>query len=438
MVTQTKEKQIVIKAVEDLGRSVTAADVAAKTGLPLAVTTSELNRIASEVDGHLAVSTTGDIAYRFGFGFQTAYLAKGFAKVMNQIFSTLFSVGYYLLRISFGIMLIISFIIVFLLVIGVLIYLSRGNDRDGDREFSFGFFDYLILRDLFYWGAYSSYPAQIGYDRPTTRARQDGNFLLNCFSFLFGDGNPNLNLSERRWQSIAQVIKANNGTVTAEQLAPYTDADPQNEDGVLPVLVRFDGKPEVTENGSIIYSFPSMQVSAAQREQEKSREGASFEEYRSRIIYSPHPLYVPESRVPVFLKEYPWQFTSASFGALIPVYILAGLNFFGSWWLFSQTASIPFLMYFAPLLTVLVIYGSLFVLLPTTRWFVIRWLNLRIDKRNERRKEYALTLQNPTNELALKLKEAQELKIKEKLITSSDVVYTTDKDALEQEFDASP
>ena len=51
--------------------------------------------------------------------------------------------------------------------------------------------------------------------------------------------------------------------MTAEQLAPYTGADPTNEDGALPALVRFNGTPEVTDDGHILYTFPALQVSAA-------------------------------------------------------------------------------------------------------------------------------------------------------------------------------
>jgi len=43
---------------------------------------------------------------------------------------------------------------------------------------------------------------------------------LTIFSFLFGDGNPNANLEERRWQQIATVIRNNGGAVVAEQMLP--------------------------------------------------------------------------------------------------------------------------------------------------------------------------------------------------------------------------
>ncbi|HIN63844.1 MAG TPA: hypothetical protein EYM95_04340, partial [Candidatus Obscuribacterales bacterium] len=72
---KTKEKEIVLKAVDSLGRRVTAADVAAKTGLPVLVAQAELNKVAAETGGHMEVATTGDVAYKFDPGFQNAYLA---------------------------------------------------------------------------------------------------------------------------------------------------------------------------------------------------------------------------------------------------------------------------------------------------------------------------------------------------------------------------
>lgn len=415
---QTQEKKIVIKAINELGRRVTPADVAAKTGLPILVATSELNKIAAETEGHLEVATTGDIAYRFNAGFQAAYLARGMQKALLQFGQKAFSIGYFLLRVSFGIMLILSAIAVIVLIIAIALASQRG-DRDDDGGFGggfgggfhFSFFDYLILRDLLYWGMYTTTSPSGRYDVRTTdrrqayRGRRKSNFLFDCFSFLFGDGNPNANIEERKWQLVAQAIKRNNGVMTAEQLAPYTGADPRNEDGVLPVLARFDGRPEVTEKGDIIYLFPSLQVSAANAEGEKL------------------PLYLAEAR---------WPFTGPDTGSLVPVYLLAAFNFLGSWWLMSQVFIVPAL---APLLVVLVTYGTLFVLVPLIRWLFLQSINKGIAARNEKRAAYAEALREPSSALLRKLDTARSYAIGEKKIGTGDIVYTTERDALEQKFE---
>jgi hypothetical protein len=431
MATQTQEKKLVLKAIDELGRRVTPADVATKTGLPILKATTELNTIAAETNGNLQVSTTGDIAYSFGLGYQAAYLAKGMQKILQNVGAHLFQAAYFLLRISFGVMLILSFVIVIVLFLVIILSMKMGNDRDdggGGFDFDFNFLDYLLIRDIFWWstppmygnwGSYggqgaSSYDylstdkLQDNYHRPSTRNKKKQNFLLNCFSFLFGDGNPNLNLEERRWQVIAQVIKANNGVVTAEQLAPYTGAKPDNENAVLPTLVRFDGRPEVTETGHIVYVFPSLQVTARSQNTD---------------------------HLPTYLEEFPWPFTNVSSDALIPVYIIAGFNLLGSWWLMAQMTRMMLLVMLAPLVKALVIYGTFFCLLPLLRWMTLQFLNSRIEKRNIERRKNAAFVKNATPELQTKLLEAKKYSISEKRISTSDVVYTTEKEALEQEFD---
>jgi len=400
---KTKEKEIVLKAVDSLGRRVTAADVAAKTGLPVLVAQAELNKVAAETGGHMEVATTGDVAYKFAPGFQNAYLAKGIAAFFQKAGKATFNVAFFLLRISFGIMLILSVLAVLFIFIAIMIYGNRGSsDRDdwgrGGGGFHFGFFDYLILRDLLTWGMYSA--STPGH--PQQRRQRKSNFLFDCFSFLFGDGNPNADIEERKWTLIANSIRDNGGVVTAEQLAPYTGADPKDEDAVLPVLVRFDGKPEVTDEGGLIYSFPQMQVSAITKD--------------SHV------------RAP-FLQEMRWPFVGPQAGSLIMVYVLAGFNFLGTWWLFLQ----PGLRELWPLLLPLVTYGTLFVAIPLCRKLVLDVINNRITERNAKRSTYAEMLRAPSADLAKKLSHASELRIGKTSIKEDDIVYTTEKGNMDQE-----
>ena len=94
--TKTKEKEIVLKAIDSLGRRVTPADVASKTGLPLLPVQATLNQIAAETDGHMEVGEKGDIAYKFDLGFQSKYAAKGFQRALQQTWAKIFAVGFFL------------------------------------------------------------------------------------------------------------------------------------------------------------------------------------------------------------------------------------------------------------------------------------------------------------------------------------------------------
>lgn len=400
----TKEKQIVIKAINDLGRYVSAADVATKTGLPVAKATQNLNQIAQETSGHLQVSTQGDIAYKFPLTYQTAYVSKGIKRFVDEFTKKFFAIGFFLLRISFGIMLILSLVTIVLLFVLIITVASRGDNKDSPI-IDIDFFDWMILRDLIYWNTY--YPDSTGnYNNRTTKKKTNKtNFLYNCFSFLFGDGNPNENLEERRWYAIAQLIRQKKGAVTVEELAPFLDNGLNNEDSMLPVLVRFDGRPVVTDSGNIIYLFPALQVTTMREQIEK---------------------------LPSYLKTFPWQFSQIDIGSLSWVMILAAINFFAAWCLYIEAAN--FLPSLLPILLVLVIYGTLFVAIPIIRYIAIQFLNKNIEKGNMRREEYALHVTNPNKELAKKLSESQGMLLESRPIKADSLIYDTQKDILEQEF----
>lgn len=441
----TAEKQRVISAIGDLGRRVTPADVATKTGLPVLVVQQELNKVASETGGHLQVGSTGDIVYTFAPGFSGAYLAKGLQAVFITVGSKIFGALYYLLRISFGIALVLSLVIVIVLLVAIAIamMMRSGNDRDdrdggfdlggifggGHGGFHFSFWDWMILRDLLWWNSARSYQTvRYDYNRPTIRERDRSSFLLNCFSFLFGDGDPNEGLEEKRWQVIAQVIKRNGNVVTAEQLAPYTGANPKDEDAVLPVLVRFNGRPEVTSKGRIAYVFESLQTTAADQ----------------------------KVNPPAYLQEFPWKFSNVPGGELLPVYIVAGFNLAGAYvvWNFlhlpltvvGENVSSDGLALLANALAsgglgwlanALLAYAIAFVTVPTVRAIINSFRNRGIDARNIQRFRYAQIVQHPDAELADKLVEVAQFRLRDKRMSEKDIVFTTEKDARDQDDDLS-
>src|SRR5688572_8940751 len=158
-----KEKQSVLKAIGDLGRRVTAADVATKTGLPVLLAQQELNKVAAETGGHLQVGTTGDIVYAFAPGFTNTYITKGIAGAFLAAGKKFIEFGMYLLRISFGIALILSLVIVVVVIaiIAIIMLLrlfASNNDNDGPDfgdwggglgGFRISFWDWLLIRDIF-------------------------------------------------------------------------------------------------------------------------------------------------------------------------------------------------------------------------------------------------------------------------------------------------
>jgi hypothetical protein len=132
--------------------------------------------------------------------------------------------------------------------------------------------------DFFYYRPYySRYYYSPAYD---DRYRDPGEmgFLESVFSYVFGDGDPNGDVEERRLALVAEMIRVNGGAVTAEQLAPFCDDIPMpniaegrlgeerayvDESFVLPIVSQLDGVPQVTEDGDIVYTFPELMTSAS-------------------------------------------------------------------------------------------------------------------------------------------------------------------------------
>lgn len=405
---QAADKNKVTKSISDLGRRVTAADVSTKTGLPVLLVSQALNQIASETGGHLAVSQAGDLVYSFPLGFANKYLTHGFRNFVEKTCEQAFKIGFFLLKISFGVMLVLSFSIIVITFFVIFRSQQKGTNKARTPEIG-RFLDYVLVRDiLFYIASPAASPVRYDYMTPTVRRREKSNFFLDCFSFLFGDGDPNEGLDEKRWQLVAKVIKQHNNVVTAEQLAPYTGADPKNEDGALPVLVRFNGKPEVTETGNIVYTFPSLAVTTGSDHLEKA---------------------------PPFLKEFPWKFSELEARALRPIYWVSALNFAGAWsfWLIFHSPGSSL----TALFTTMAVYGTLFLMVPLLRWISLGLLNKRIEDRNRKRAESAELLLSPSEDLRKKIVETREYRLKDKLIGKGGIVYTTEQAALDQEDELS-
>ncbi|NJM72559.1 MAG: hypothetical protein HC862_21745 [Scytonema sp. RU_4_4] len=405
----------IMQAVEQLGYRVTVGDVVTQAGLNVVQANQGLLTLASDAGGHLQVSDTGDIIYLFPKNFRSILRNKYLQLRLQEWWKKIWGILFYLIRISFGIFLIAS---IALITISIILIISALNsDRDSDNRggnFSGGFF---YFPDLF-WYLSPDYESR---QRERRREKNDLNFFEAVFSFLFGDGNPNTKLEERRWQEIATVIRNNRGAVVAEQMAPYLDdigegSAKEYEDYMLPVLTRFNGQPKVSPEGEIVYYFPELLLSAAKK------------------YHQPLSAY---------LEEFPWRFSVASSGQIMLSAGLGIANFVGALVLGSLlrdgtvAAQIGGLVAFAHgIYWLLLGYGTGFLVVPLIRYFWIQWRNSKIVQRNGDRLSRARQLTNSDSALQQKIAYAQQFAA-EKVLGDEDLVYSTETDLLEQEVERS-
>jgi hypothetical protein len=417
----------VMEAVEKLNYRVTIGDVAAQSGLDLNTAQREVLALASETGGNIQVAESGEIAYKFAPNFREILVSRSFWLQVNQSLKGVWKWVFYGIRISFGILLIVSIAIVVLGIIAATIAIqSQGrsdNNRDDRRSDNRGGGGGFIW--LGGWGNPFGNPfimfAPDYYEPQRLRGRDpdEMNFLESVFSFLFGDGDPNADLEERRWREIASMIRSHNGVVIAEQIAPYLDETSRLEGDeyfVVPVLSKFNGFPEVSDAGTLAYKFPELQKVASER---KSKNSAAY------------------------LQEKLWKFSQAPQGKIAlsiglgVFYLVAALvlkNLLTNPKLAATIASGGFLGLVSAAMGFLLGYAVLFLSTPLVRYFVLQHLNKGIGDRNQKRSINAEKLQKPSSTLREKLDFARTFATKQEVIDQDNLAYTTEQDLADQEY----
>ncbi|HTL89474.1 MAG TPA: hypothetical protein VL134_08725 [Leptolyngbya sp.] len=395
----------VLNAIESLNYRATVGDVAAQAGLNINLTEKGLLTLASQAGGELQVAESGEVVYQFPRNFRHVLREKDARLRRKETWEKIWRVLFYLIRMSFGILLVLLIVASFLAIIALTIAMnsSRDNDRGGDFSMPT-----IWFTPDFFWIFSPNYE-----ERSRDRQKSDLNFLESIYSFLFGDGNPNADLEDRRWQSIAAVIRSHRGAVIAEQIAPFLDSvgtlsDQDSEQYMLPVLARFDGRPEVSPEGQFVYQFPSLQTTVSQRDRQW---------------------------LPKFLREAIYPFSKASSGQITLAAGLGVVLFVLAIVLTGITAATSATI-FKVLGFVSLGYAVAYLLTPAIRYFSIKRRNQGILARNRDRESRANQLNQAAAIVQQKLAYAEQFAA-ETVIQPSDLIYSTDRDLTEQEIERS-
>ncbi len=406
----------IMEAVEQLGYRVTVGDVATQAGFNVNLAQQGLLALATDVGGHMQVADSGELVYVFPKNLRAILRNKFLRLRLQEWWKKVWRVLFYLIRISFGVLLLASIALIFITIFVIITATNQSSDNNRDSDYGGGggfFMPYFWIGPNWY-GVFSP-----DYDRRyQERRREDNqlNFFEAIFSFLFGDGNLNADLEERRQKQIAAVIRNNQGAVVAEQIAPYLDDigtgyAQEYEDYMLPVLTKFNGQPQVSPEGDIVYIFPELQTTASRR----------------RAL-----------SVAPYLQELPQPFSAASSGQLVMSAGLGVLNFVGALFLgnllANGVAAGGIVAFAQGIYWLLLGYGTAFLGVPLVRYFFLKWRNAKIAVRNAKRQEYSRLLADAT--VQNKINYARQFAA-QNVISKDDLVYTTETDLLDQEIENS-
>mmetsp|Transcript_30348 Transcript_30348/g.63571 ORF Transcript_30348/g.63571 Transcript_30348/m.63571 type:complete len:620 (+) Transcript_30348:112-1971(+) len=488
--------KVVDAVIESRTESIVASDVATRAGVSLSQARKDLTTLASLSRGDISVSSDGELIYEFPKDLNLVLSSNSAKFKARQSFEKAWPSIFWGLRVSFGVALVASVALVFSAIV-VLQTSSSDDDRRDDRRGGGGgmpsFFFGPSPFDFFYYRPYGYY----GYYGQTmdgvVRDPEDMGFLESVFSFVFGDGNPNAGLEEKRLSLAAQMIRNNKGAVTAEQLAPYCDAPDVSESSgafvdesfVLPIVSQLDGEPQVTEEGDIIYVFPDLQLSASASDvlpqaSEKgmvlkraglpsnastrdvqnllrmngiSSRGARDKADLIQILEDALGPMTSEEEAeaaqldPSLLQEREYKFSLASgtkkfFAGALGIANLGGVLYLGN--LFRQynlySVKLPsFLGLAQTLYPGLVAYAILFCAIPVARNYWISQQNSEIQGRNEARRRWREVAQSGSKKVLRKLKAAAKFATNRTLLKGDDSLYNTKQssDSLQAKKDQS-
>mmetsp|Transcript_37724 Transcript_37724/g.92716 ORF Transcript_37724/g.92716 Transcript_37724/m.92716 type:complete len:552 (+) Transcript_37724:30-1685(+) len=467
-----------LNAIDKLGRRVTTADVAAATGLSISDAQTQLSTLAQLTSGNLEVSNEGTIVYSFDQGYKGTLAARSGRRRLVEAWNKVAPAAFYITRVSFGIALIASIALVFTAIVALQSSSSR-DDRDDRRDYGGGRGFNMYFGPSFWWGPspfdFLFYNPYQPYGPNRYKDPSELSFLESVFSFLFGDGDPNSDLDERRYQQVAQMIRENNGAVTAEQLAPYMDPDRAYERGdsampdesfLLPAVTQLQGRPEITEDGDIVYVFDDLQETAAGgggslegRSARELKALAQMEGISTTGMYDKDDLVIGlqaalaarrrsgggarrAQALRPYLEEQEYEFSLATGGQKLMVGALGALNLFGALYLGNLLGSpyiagrelVGLLGFVQTIYPALVAYALAFVAVPTARWFKVKADNAAIEKRNRMRASWAFALQKGGESVQRKLRGAQQLAQGVRFIGKKDIDYSTAESAEEAEL----
>ena len=369
----------------------------------------------------LRVADDGNVTYVFPAQLRRLLLARSwrlrFAACLRKVWSLLF----WMIRCSFGVVLVVLVVVISLLVLllGLAFFWAEDDAANALLSIVGGAFELIIrivvavLTDQFWNGSPGRFPSADEQSPPQRVA-----FLESVYSVLFGDGDPNKALEARRWQRIGGFLRYRGGVVIAEDLAPLLDLETppsaaKADQGMLPVLLHFDGRPQVTERGDLLYSFPSLQ--------HRPEEASSSPQAHSIVDDASLPLRERRIAFTHANNEQRW-----TYGIL--VLSLFGLSLLLLNWSLPLSAVLVGIAFFG------LGYSLLLLALPLLRWFGWRRANAAIHQRNRWRQQWADWAQLHRDDLVSKRLEAARWR-KSLARISDGMVYTTEQDLLTQPID---
>lgn len=265
----------IIDSLRERGGVATAGDIAADTGIRYDRAEIVLRKMLSNYRSHLDVDDDGNLRYRFEPSFSQRGEDRGrlwhnIKKTAWKAFMGFFKVWTMVMLVGYT----VAFVLI-LLALGIAGFaLAMQGDDDAGVEIGFLPF-YLVARFLEFMFWFSLFNRSGGRARPSRRRgrrrgllsklrereKPEKPFYQKLFQYLFGPEREADPLAAEK--AFAEFVRARGGRVTAADWASRTGQSlDEAENALTASLVRFNGDVDVSDDGTLIYRFDELRVTA--------------------------------------------------------------------------------------------------------------------------------------------------------------------------------
>ncbi len=361
----------ILAALRRLGGEATVGDVVASTGLPSTESEAALKSLLESHQGHLAVSDSGELLYRF----DEKLIERGSEPLLARVKRRAWSLFSKAFKAWIVVMLVVYFVVFVILVLAALFgsnaqgggdrrrgggWGGRGGRRGGGLPLGNFWLWYWIWSPRWYLGR-----PYYGHRWERTLAKDDRvPFYKKVFAFVFGPDRPHPTRQQLD-RSTLRLIRARSGVITTADLVQHTGLSvPEAESEMGRLVGAYDGEPVVSAEGELAYAFPSLMTSA----------------HGTVSAREPNPAWMR--------LEYPEALTGNSAGANA---LVGGMNAFtlvaaatAPWFIFPRLG-LGGPAAWVGLVLVPVIFSLAFFAVPALRMWGVKRENKRRKKRNLRR-----------------------------------------------------
>ncbi len=245
----------------------TVSDASSATGLSFDNIKEGLRELISIYQCKLQVTEKGEVLYNFGSKLQRRG-KKTFKEIMSDVGDLLWRGFKVFFKVWITVMLVVYFILYVIIMLAAMLASSSSNrDNKNIKLPNFGF----LFADLF---ARSASNAAIiyamdnhGYRYKTYNQRMQGEpdrlepkkrFVQSVYDFVFGPLRPNIDhLADEK--EVLAFLRENKGVLTTADLIAlaglsYEEAELKMSE----YLIKFQGDPEITDDGTLIAYFPNI------------------------------------------------------------------------------------------------------------------------------------------------------------------------------------